>query len=98
MTRLPAMMVFSMEPVGISLFAMTKVVSTKAITAADTRTCTQLAGRASYCKKHKIMEQRRAEEAHQDRGIRLLMVVVMMNIQVHGIAQLETAEYLRYIA
>ena len=31
MTRLPAMMVFSMEPVGISLFAMTKVVSTKAI-------------------------------------------------------------------
>ena len=28
------------------------------------------AGRASDCKKHEDLEQRRAEEAHQDRGIR----------------------------
>ena len=42
MTRLWAIMVFSMEPVGTSLLAMTKVVSTKAMTAADTNTWIQL--------------------------------------------------------
>gem|GEM_PF-5215354 len=47
MTRLPAMIVFSMEPVGISLFAITKVVRTKAITAADTSTWIQLMSSAT---------------------------------------------------
>ena len=42
MTRLPAMMVFSIEPVGTSLLAIMKVVSRKAMTAAETITCSQL--------------------------------------------------------